>query len=297
MQRGHISTMNSFILHPGRKGFTLVELLIVILIGSLIMGTVVGLLVFFINNFEINREYTAARQKGEMVFAILQKPILQVSLGMPNTSPDFGSCFAENSTLAHWNGPLNISNDRELFIAYAVPSGVAADSEYSFSQNDPFDIFLAGDLSGLVGQIDPSDLDSTEAWVTFPSTGNAFRVNELDLLNGGIKLVSKESSVIPFFDELHFIRALRVSLQNGLLIAEDLTRGEILGQVDGILDISFEMDHDADLLTASVLARGDVRNPRKVTPADLPDWPGNNLSDEMRHYRVSVLQTSWRVRN
>ena len=288
---------------PGKKGFTLVELLIVILLGTVIMGSVVGLLFMFITNFEINSDYTAARQRGEMVFTILQEPVLHVSLGMPNTSPDFGNCFDDPAydpdlELSGWNGPLNIINNRELQIAYAIPSGVAAVLEYTFNQGTAETIDLAGDISSLGGKIS-SDNTSTTGWVAFPSCGTAFRVvSPYTAGDSSIQLVSYiDSGIIPFFDELHLVRALDVKVNNGTFTAEDPTTNESLGQVDGILDIFFEMDAATDLLTASVLARGDQRYPDLVTPAVLPGWPGGSLSEEMRHYRVSVLQTSWRVRN
>jgi len=292
-------TGNTHIPLKGNRGFTLVELLIVIIVGTAIMGAVVGLLFMFITNFEINRDYTAARQRGEMVFAILKNPLLQVSLGMPNDSPDFGNCFAENPTLTGLGLPLTTaSNDRVLRIAYAVPSGIAADSQYTFTVGNPAMIKLAGDVSSLGGKIS-SDSTSTTGWVAFPSCGAAFRVvSPYTAGDSSITLISNiESGIMPFFDELHFVRTLEVKLESGVLTAKDPTTNETLGQVEGILDIFFEMDENSELLTASVLARGDQRNPDLVTPDTLPEWPGGNLTEEMRHYRVSVLQTSWRVRN
>ena len=76
-----------------KQGFTLVEMLIALLLGTVIAGAVVTVLVVYVYNFEQTDDITAARQRGEMVLSILEGPVLHAGLGMPNTSPDFYDSF------------------------------------------------------------------------------------------------------------------------------------------------------------------------------------------------------------
>ena len=292
------------------KGFTLVELLIVILVGTAVMGAVIGLLFMFITNFEINRDYTAARQRGEMVFSILAGPVLAAGLGMPSDADGFHDLFNgtlnggfDNGTLKSWNGPLVESTDdsgnlsRDLYVAYGVPSGIGIVGEEEFSGGTSFNVELTGnpDLPGTLSS------DLIDSWITFPSSGRAFYVSSAS--GNDLTLEPSFTGTIPYFDELHYVRAIHVTLEGDVFRAIELTRDSQLGEVDGILDMVFNYDSETRLLTAWVLARGDQRNPDIVTPdSTMSQWPGvvdltEEEKDEMQHYRVSVLRTSWRVRN
>lgn len=267
-----------------RQGLTLVEVLIVILVSSIIMGSVVGLLFMFVFNSEEDIEYSTARQRGQMAFALLSKPVKQSSLGIPNTSDDFKTCFSENATVNSWDGPVHIeSGGRVLNVAYAVPSGIAVEHETDFTQGSSITINLTS-----------TDVESND-WVTFPSASSAFLVTDTGL--SSIQVTPKATGTLPFFDELHYIHFLTARLSNGQLVVKDSLSTESLGIVEGIADIFFSYDPGEQIVTTSVLARGDRRHDDLVSPADIKDWPDNPVSNETRHYRVSVHTSSWRVRN
>jgi len=269
----------------GTKGFTLVEVLIVILIGSMIMGSVVGLLYTFVYSYEQDLEYTTARQKGQMVFTLLAGPLRQSGLGLPNTSSDFQACFSLEADINSGNGPLNvISGDRAIQIAYALPSGIANEQEIIFTSG------TASNLDLTAGNVQPPT-----DWITFPSANAPFFVNTPG--TSPINVTPKSDGTLPFFDEIHYVRFLEARLVNGEFIVEDPVNDETISTVAGIEDVIFDYDPDDRIITASVLARGNTRHDEMVTPADVSGWPDNPVADETRHYRVSVHRSRWRVRN
>jgi len=272
------------------KGLTLVELLIVLLLGILITGTVVGLLFTFVKSYEENVEYTTARQRGQMVFTILSRPVKLAGLGMP-TSDDFGDCFSEEDEISSWEGPVDITgSDDILRIAYAVPSGIAVAEGKVYSSGSSLTIDLT---SGDVAETD---------WITFPSANTVFKLNSTGSSEIDATPKSGNGGTLPFFDELHYVRFLQSTLEDGIFKVIDPLTGNSLSSVEGIEDVFFEYKSEEKLLTAYILARGDVRHDEMVTPEIVPGWPKDKedvepLSDETRHYRVSVHTGSWRVRN
>lgn len=267
------------------KGFTLVEILIVILIGSMIMGSVVGLLYTFVYSYEQDLEYTTARQRGQMVFTLLSGPLRQSGLGIPNTSADFQACFSVEADVNSWGGPLNvISGDRAIQVAYAVPSGIANEQEIIFTSGTNTNIDLTS------GNVEPKT-----DWITFPSANAAFLINTP--VTSPINVTPKSDGTLPFFDEIHYVSFLEARLENGEFIVEDPVNDETISTVTGIEDVIFDYDPDDGIITASVLARGDTRHDELVTPANVAGWPDNPVADETRHYRVSVHRSRWRVRN
>lgn len=276
-----------------RPGLSIVELVITIVIGSIIMAAVIGLFSVFINTFEEDTELSTARQRGQMVFAILTGPVLSTSLGIPNTSADIQTCFAENATLSTWSAPIKITGDNTLELIYAIPTGIGITQETEFRSTDgPFTIDLTESSSFFVNI---ADKNKTDAWVTFPSAGTAFLAT--NIFGSTITIEPTATGLITFFDEVHCVRALKASVASGRFEAQDLTRGELLGSVDGISDLHFEYDTDNRVLTAYVLARSSTRKEDQITPATLDEWPGGAISAEDRHYRLSVFRTSWRIRN
>ncbi len=280
-----------------KDGFTLVEILIVIVVGLIIMGSVIGLFSAFLSHYELDTDLTAARQRGEMVFTILNGPVLAASLGIPNTSSDFGTVFNEIPTVDNIGSALRISSsDQVLDVVYSVPSGLAAVGELELRPNVKSTIDLTGD-PGTLDIVDDDPPITTEAWVVFPAGATPCKVT--DLGSSSIEIEPHERGTVQFFDEMHLVRAARARVNGSRFEMEDLTRGELLGSVEGIYSIHFDTSSPG-VLTAYVLARGNQRSDDLVTPAQIDDWPEADLGalpEEARHYRLTVVRSSWRVRN
>ena len=81
-----------------RKGFSLVEILIAVVILSIVSIAAVGLFFAFTKHFEQSADLTAARQRGEMVLSRLELPALQAGLSMPNKTADFEKVFVVDTS-------------------------------------------------------------------------------------------------------------------------------------------------------------------------------------------------------
>lgn len=282
--------------HSGSaEGFTLVELMIVVVIGLVVMGSVLGLFWTFFLNYEQNMDYTTARQRGQMVFSIMNRPVLASGLGMPYETGEFKNVFQEHLHLKDWDGPLVISPDsdgnpsRDLYAAYALPSGIGVVEEVEFTSTSDFDV----EVSTFDSAIASGD------WISLPSASTSFTVEDFTDSPPQITLDAEVSGTVPLYDEIHHTRAALFTLEDSSFRAINRIEPGVLGEVSGIGDVFYEWDEDDRILTAYVLARGQTRKDEFITPAALDEWPdeAEPISDENRHYRLTVLRSSWRVRN
>lgn len=278
---------------PSKPGFSLVEILVAILLASIVMGAVVGLVFTFTYNFDQNVDMVSTRQRAEMTFSILRKAVPMTSLGIPNAPTDFQACFSENSVLGNWDQALNVIASGEILeMVYAVPTGIAVAEEPEFDEGVSLTLSLTGDPTSFIS----TDSSRSDGWVTFPSTHAVFRVDSVS--GNTVTLTPKGSGTIAFFDEIHVVRAMRVQVTDtDTLVAEDPTTGEGMGTVEGIGGIAFVYDSGSRTLDGRILARGNSRYDDLISPTVIPDWPGVVPSEELRHYRLSVLRNTWRVRN
>jgi prepilin-type N-terminal cleavage/methylation domain-containing protein len=71
--------------HGGAKrgGFSLAEMLVVVLIIGVLIGVVGSLMGGFVANFEMTDDQSITRRRAQDVFNILQTPILNAGLGFP----------------------------------------------------------------------------------------------------------------------------------------------------------------------------------------------------------------------
>ena len=306
--------------------FTLVELLISVVIVGIIGGAAASLLYSYIGSFEQTSDYVAARQRGESVLAILERPILHASLGIPE-SPDvvatsmdyvtkadlvFQKAFTDSAggpIINTWYHPVvTASPDRslegaELRIVYAMPSGVVQKS--GVFVNDASIVSL--DLSGSAPLVDvaaPSraQLDS---WITFPTLGFPLYVSGGTTTKPMVQRPSSNtnSGFIAAYDELMYIRALRAFIttdSNGSFFAtEDVTAGSgSQKRIEGVRKLNFRFDPFTGVLNVSVLSQGNKRYTSEVVQS-LVGWPASAdaITSEDRHYRLAVTSAAWRLRN
>ena len=306
--------------------FTLVELLISVVIVGIIGGAAVSLLYSYVGSFEQTSDYVAARQRGESVLAILERPILHASLGIPE-SPDLVASSMDYVTKADsvfqkaftdsagspivntwYHSVVTSSPDRslegaELRIVYAMPSGVVQKS--GIYVNDAS--LLSLDLSGSAPLVDvtaPSraQLDS---WITFPTLGFPLYVSGGTTTKPTVQRPSSNttSGFIAAYDELMYIRALRAFItadSNGSFFAtEDLTAGSgSQKRIEGVRKLNFRFDPFSGVLNVSVLSQGNKRYSSEVVQS-LVGWTASAdaITSEDRHYRLAVTSAAWRLRN
>ena len=150
-----------------RKGFTLTEILVSILIIGIVMSAVMTLLVSVFKSYEFHQDIMEAKQRGQIAIAAIEPLIVNAGLGMPAASDDFMEAFKDNSIIIdeydnkankqNFTGPVQIATvnqtskvseavlilDKEndlnhtdekftgdsLWVVYALPSGFVVSNE------------------------------------------------------------------------------------------------------------------------------------------------------------------------
>ncbi|AFM22590.1 prepilin-type N-terminal cleavage/methylation domain-containing protein [Acetomicrobium mobile DSM 13181] len=312
-----------------RRGFTLTEVLIAVVILSIVAIAATGLFFAFTKHFEQSADLTAARQRGEMVLSRLELPALQAGLSMPNKTADFVSAFSVGTApkidlggvlkgvISGWNKPVYLYETagtvgtttyyKRLGIVYCLSSGIGVlGDEHEVEPNKSVPLKLSENCP--VNQVKPATAASaTDGWVTFSGCQVPFIVESVDNANKKLNVKASQRNLIPFFAELQYVRALYayVSSPGGerpSFYVEDVTRSPAQPLVEGVSQVLFSYDDtgsDAtNLLTVHLLVRGNRRFPGEVTLGDVPGWPiAGTVTSEDRHYRLVAMSTSWRVRN
>lgn len=150
-----------------KKGFTLTEILVSILIIGIVMSAVMTLLVSVFKSYEFHQDISEAKQRGQIAIAAMEPLIVNAGLGMPAASDDFMEAFKDNSIIIdkydnkankqNFTGPVQIATvnqtskvseavlilDKEndlnhtdekftgdsLWVVYALPSGFGVSNE------------------------------------------------------------------------------------------------------------------------------------------------------------------------
>jgi prepilin-type N-terminal cleavage/methylation domain-containing protein len=128
-----------------KRGFSLVEILLVVLIMGVLVGVVGSLMSGFVTGFEATDDQAIARRRAQDVFNILQVPLLNAGLGLPsddsngivippppNNAYYFGSVsgYASAAPINTWFGPVQViansftGRGDALRVVYSVYSGV-----------------------------------------------------------------------------------------------------------------------------------------------------------------------------
>jgi len=312
-----------------RKGFTLVEILIAVVILSIVSIAAVGLFFTFTKHFEQSADLTAARQRGEMALSRLETAVLQAGLSMPNKTSDFEGAFVVNtspkidlitalrSVISGWNKPLYLYENagtvgttayyKRLGIVYCLGSGIGVLEDEHEVEADT-DIVLKLSAACPDNQVKVATAASaTDGWVTFSGCQVPFIVKSVDNANEKLTVTASKRDFIPLYAELQYVRALYayVSSPGGTspqFYIQDVTRGPAQPAVEGVSQVLFSFDDSGtdatDVLTVHLLLRGNRRFPGQYTLGDVPGWPiAGTVTDEDRHYRLVAMSASWRVRN
>lgn len=278
-----------------KKGFTIIEILISIVILGLIMGAVLGLFFAIVKHLEQSNDITTAQQRGEMVLTALGPKVLAAGVGMPEASGDkFKTQFSTLSSPSIWQSAVMVSGDSELTVVYAVPTQAVVSGETSLASSD-VSITLTGTIPAAA---ELKKLPTAAAgWVVFPATSVALAVNDDTPQASPLVLTPKGTGKVYDHDRLHLVRVVKATVDSTKwFVMNDLKPDVTHKIVEGIADIRF-LKPDSKSLSVWVLARGSTRHDSEVTAATLPDWPFGSIQTEDRHYRLKVVQRTWGLRN
>ena len=296
------------------KGFTLTEILVAVLIMAIVAGSVMMLGYTYFKHFEQANEITIAKDRATMVLTYLERRILHTGLGMHTvlvSGDDFSDSFEglwDNPVFDEpvfdepWQRPVflpeqpeeGLSESAELIIAYSVPSGV-----HTVQSGDVTIADSNVEISKTPGDgVEKNSVTKTKGWVVFPSVPMPFFVSDV------VETVDNETLVlqarygdwsIPINDELHFVRFLRAFIEDQQFKVQDLTISGAQPVIEGILGLKVVLN-DRNVLTASVLARGNRQYSRFISPAIIAGW-GSLEDQNWRKYYLVALTKGWRIRN
>lgn len=314
-----------------QRGFTLTEILVSVLIMGIVMSAVLTLFFSVFKSYEFHQDIMEAKQRGQIALAAIEPVILNAGLGLSPESKDFAEYFAGMLKILptvddeKFTVPVQIAGDgkrkttpetagihmskyagNELWLVYSVPSG------YGVSSPD-IEQFVGGTIRTVL--IDPTDFASLKnnltdgstpavqnndlkSWVSFPGSSFPFVVKSdpqgLNSTNRGLQLESRKTQAVHLYDELHYVRAAKISASAGSLYVEYLTGGGKQPVVEGIRDMLCVYDPDGSrTLTVTVLARADTRRP-ELNIVSVEGWTGPIPDNK---YRYAAVSKSWRMRN
>lgn len=291
-----------------KDAFTLVEILIAVAIMAIVLLSAVSFLFSFILNLEQTDEHTAAMQRAEMVLTIISNPILQSGIGMPSETAEFHECFDGLSTISGWSGPVEVVtttnvNDT-LHIAYGIGTGLGVESSDVGSVGDGETAVLTLSSSPEANAFSVNTLSVPKGWCLLPASGIPLRVTALSGSELSVAVASGSAISADFsqFDQLYMLRGMEAGVTseaNPVFYTNDIGTGTgDQPRVQGISGLHFVFDSDTGILSVSILARGNKRHDNEVSASPPDGWESSwGFSTEDTHYRLSVLQTAWRIRN
>lgn len=186
--RNNIKNINiKFPLRKRRAGFTLIEILIVIVIMAMLVGVLGSLLSSYFRFSDMAVDMSIAQRRAQDVYNILELPVLDAGVGVPACSFDhYFSVDGLAPPVAHWNAPLSIiSNDRHanrgnvLRVVYSVPLGTKNDMNEVLAFSAQGGVDLVNTYPGTINLTAGISFDNgprsilpqqanTRSYITFP---------------------------------------------------------------------------------------------------------------------------------
>ena len=306
-----------------RKAFTLVEILISILILGVVMSAVMTLFFSVFESYKFHQDMMEAKQRGQVALAAIQPYISSSALGLPNRETPFQTAFTSTAgvsktasallpanVLEKFTSPVQVASGdvvvsgvvnsddisgSALWLVFAVPSGIGVENDYQIDGTGTEIELTAVPPADLLIK----DTNSMKSWVAFPGSTAPMFVNSVNPSDGKkITLAARTAQKVSAFDELHYVRAVKIKITNENLNVKHLSDGLAVNEpwspvVEGIQDMLVEFTADR-ILRVSVLGKGSVRHNVEYM-SDIVGWDGPKPAD-MR-YRYAVVTRSWRIRN
>ncbi|NCB27299.1 MAG: type II secretion system protein [Bacteroidia bacterium] len=235
------------------------------------------------------------------------------------TSTEAWKNFSDFLQLAESEERISTDTDAPaLWVVYSVSSGnrinqgLEAFEGVRTVDNATMDSELLTSKSvAMSGSIDSQQLSldypptTLKSWVVFPSSipPSPFTVTSGDVA-GSVKFrshSSSENNMIAPFDELHYVRAVKIYVENNVLKVNRLDGSGAQTVADGIVGMWCSFDPDGDrILTVYMLARASTKRTPDVQ-GTIVGWPveaathWQSVTDDS--YRHAVVSRSWRIRN
>jgi prepilin-type N-terminal cleavage/methylation domain-containing protein len=121
------------------RGFSLIEIIVVILIIGILIGVTGTLFSGMVAHFEGADDHTIARRRAQDVFNVMKVPVLNAGLGVPSDNLDwYFELGGAKAPVWDWNGPVSVvSNDsyanvgagNVLRVVYALESGARSGND------------------------------------------------------------------------------------------------------------------------------------------------------------------------
>ncbi len=203
-----------------------------------------------------------------------------------------------------------------LWVVYAMPSGiriiegnenfvgVMSDTAVSFDSaafNQALRFSGSVDAQRLAFSTETKKPSTLKHWVVFPASTppHPFTVDSASSTEITLRSHSNQSgnSIVPQ-DELHYVRAAKIFVQNGELIIDHLDGSGAQSVVNNIAGMWCSFDPDDRVLTVRILARAGTMREEGVQ-SELEGWPAEAEAFWKRdvRYRHAVVSRSWRIRN
>lgn len=297
-----VCSMNRRRIKPSRKrGMTLVELLITMIIGGIIMGAVSLLFVAFFRNFNMHDELAAAQQNGEMGLNLIESYVLQAGMGMPSiSSADFQEAFniAPVPVWQGWEGPVSaISGDTALRVlaARSTKPAIGATEEKIIETSGTSLTVQASSSFG--GGKTLSDFVAEDDWVVFPGSRLPFLVTDPPSTNTSLQLQCSSMDTVHLFDSLHVLEEME------FFVKENDHGKKVLYKKNGVpteipvAAMDVQWNSASRSLQVVLLVKGKDKQSTMLPANYPPGWPGAALAGEDRYYRHVAVGRIWRIRN
>lgn len=306
-----------------RKAFTLVEILISILILGVVMSAVMTLFFSVFESYKFHQDMMEAKQRGQVALAAIQPYISASAMGLPNRETPFQTSFTLSSGVLKtasallpadaqkkFTSPVQIASGdivvsgvvnsddisgSALWLVFAVPSGIGVENDFQIDgTGTEIELTSAPPADLLI-----KDTNSMKSWVAFPGSTAPMFVNSVNPSDGKkITLAARTAQKVSAFDELHYVRAVKIKITNENLNVKHLSDGLAVNEpwspvVEGIENVRFEFTADR-LLRVTVLAKGSVEHNVEYM-SSIPGWDGPMPAN--RKFRYAAVTRTWRIRN
>lgn len=263
-----------------RRGFSLVELLLVIVVGTICMAAAYPLLWVFFSTFSQNDEYVSAQENAYNATLAMGQIVLLGGLGMPAGAVPASVGGSALSNVVS----VNASKDN-LTVVWSIPMG-AVTKDRMDNPGAGGKLFLT---ESLLGKLRVGDM------VVFPPTRCFFAIRTVDAAGVSLSLVSGDAAVEQF-SELHKVESSRfyVDPSDHTLRRNDIWGARNQPLLGGIWGLSVDVVAGGRAVDVTLLG-GSSQVLARPLAQEVPGWSPRNLPADDR--RFVAIRKIWRVRN